>query len=158
MKIHFLLFLFVAGLLFGCSSSRAISDEQSRQRSAQELESLLNIPEIDLSEINYFTLNEISKKSGISMSDLYVNNIYSFLNYPVPLRKKKIEGELILDLLITKEGELYVTGIKSNSSLYFAEELIKTLKDESEKPFYIDGKPVNAFISALPISLRLEGF
>lgn len=157
MKTYLLLFLFAAGFLFSCSSSKDLSDEYLYSEiPAQKLEHILNVPEIDISEINYFTLQEISDKDGISMSDLYVNNIYPFLDYPDALRRKKVEGELILDLLITKEGELYVTGIKSSSSLYFAEELIKTLKDESENPFYIDGEPVNTFISSLPISLRLE--
>lgn len=151
MKIYLLLFLFVAGFLFSCSSSKDISEQA--ELSAEELEQKLGIPEIDTSEVQYYKLSE--RDDGNIKHKEFLNTMRYALRIPSELRGKGLKGKVILEVLITKDGNPFVTKLTNIVHPQLTQSVFQAIKKYRYEPYKVDNKPVNA-LTTFSIEFNIE--
>lgn len=110
----------------------------------------VDIPEINLTEVDYYTQQEVDKKpSPVDFS------IARKVGYPAEARKKNIQGEVIVEVLITKEGNAYITNIKKSAHPILDNGVITIIKETTFEPGILKDKPVNV-LTTFPVKFNLQ--
>jgi protein TonB len=78
------------------------------------------------------------------------------INYPELARKAGIEGRVIVQFIVDKEGNVVNPSIVRGVHKSLDEEAIRVVKQADFKPGMQDGKPVRVQYS-LPITYKLSG-
>ena len=128
MKINLLILISLL-LLFGCKSSEITT------------ESFSYVPEIDLSTKNYVDLRD--RKDGNEKHKEFLSALYSNLRIPQSINDEEINGKVVIEVFIDKEGNAYITKIINMLHPELAHSLISAIKKQSYKPYQINSEPVN---------------
>jgi protein TonB len=75
--------------------------------------------------------------------------------YPAEAKKKKIQGEIVLDVTVDEQGKVIATKIIKSVDPSLGEAAINAIKQWEYAPLIVDGKP-KAFIVSVTINFALE--
>ena len=77
------------------------------------------------------------------------------VKYPEFARETGLEGQVILQVLVSKEGKAKNIEVVSSTDKIFEKSAIKAVKKITFEPGKYDGNPVDAWVS-IPISFKLD--
>lgn len=119
-----------------------ISSCSSTEETITTEEITRELPEIDLSAIEYYELNE--REDGNIKHKQFLAKVHENITIPEGVRNEKIDGKVIVEALISKEGEPYITEVKESVHPVLTQYLIEAIKENSYIPYHVDNTPVNA--------------
>lgn len=126
-------------LLSACSTSNKVTREK------------VTIPEVNLLEIDYYSDTEIDEEP---VSLIVLSNLRGKVGYPAEARKRGLEGEVIVEVLISSEGKSYITSLKESVHPILDNQVIYAIKDTKFQPGTLNGKPVNV-LTTIPVNFYL---
>ena len=141
--VKYFAFIFVSFSILSCSTTEHSPKKQTHIQ--------INIPEINLEEIEYYTEDQLDKTDILKMK---MAGLHSGIEYPEEAREQKIQGRVVLDVLISKKGEPYIIGIKESVHESLVYEAIRVIKKSTFAPIFLSGEPINVLIE-FPIVFRL---
>lgn len=127
-----LLLLAVFLFIGNCSSTEeTITKEEITQK----------LPEIDLSTVEYYELAE--RENGNIKHKQFLAKIHNNITIPESVRDEKIDGKVIVEALISKEGKPYITEVQESVHPVLTQYLIEAIKENRYIPYRVDNTPVN---------------
>lgn len=139
------------------STSRLVYNKDKTNK--QTSEQLADAAEFDLLKKLFPNAKNIPSSAyavGKSWKHAEVVNIDSIV-YPIDNRKSGLQGKVIVNLLISEQGEVIDSNIAESTNVFFDQSALQSVKNWRFSPAMLDGKPCISVVRA-PIVFKLIDF
>lgn len=161
MLIRKYIFIVLINLFLGAcakdSTSKLVYSKDKTNK--QSSEQLADASQFDLVKKLFPNANNIPSSSNVvgkSWKPAEVVNIDSLV-YPIENRKSGLQGKVIVNLLISEQGEVIDSNIAESTNVFFDQSALQSVKNWRFSPAMLDGKPCISVVRA-PIAFKLIDF
>ena len=161
LKVTFIVILILGFVYLGISNDEKIDENQDLSQNPEYIK--INSPfdiksdSIIIDGVTYPGANLIVKFDKEPRFDL--SKINNYINLSLVVDKKKLNGRVLINMLISKDGKLIKEYVKEGNNLFLNDNVLKAMylcyKDNAMQPAILKEMPIDCWI-AIPIHFGLR--